>query len=419
MRKIVTLLLISILSFPICLTKGLVSLSIVQASVSVYPSYVIPGNEGYVQLTLKNSGSSVVTGIKISQVSFDKTIIPSGSWVGELNPLGIGDSAIYLFKFKVSENALPGLYTITFYIDYNTDSTTKTIKQIAIVNVQSPSALEIISVEPYSLKAGEKVEMKFTLTNKGSNQINNIIFTWSSQGNIILPVGSGNRIFIPSIEGNSNYEIKTEVSVSPSITPGIYPLNVLIQYTDKTGANQTINLIVGIEVSSETDFDVSVEEMTSSSLTLAVANTGAYTAYSVIVKIPSQENLRVIGSSSSILGNLNAGDYTLATFQIFIPNFTANFTGEIPQPARNFTRPGSFIVEISYTDALGIRRVVKKEVEIGFFGAKIPLAVRTPLSRNQQGVLTPGLIYIIIGVVGIILVVVTVKLRRRIQRKRE
>ncbi|MFH8132139.1 MAG: hypothetical protein QW321_00850, partial [Candidatus Aenigmatarchaeota archaeon] len=165
MKKIFALILIFIFTFPVYLTKALVSEPIIQASVSVFPSYIAPGNEGYVQLVLKNSGSGVASGIKISQVSFDKAIIPSGSWAGELNPLGIGDSAVYFFKFRVSENALPGLYTITFYIDYNTDSTTKTIKQIAIVNVQSTSTIEIASIEPSTLKAGEKVEMKFTLAN--------------------------------------------------------------------------------------------------------------------------------------------------------------------------------------------------------------------------------------------------------------
>ncbi|MFH8109025.1 MAG: hypothetical protein QXO95_00555 [Candidatus Aenigmatarchaeota archaeon] len=413
MKKIFALILIFIFTFPVYLTKALVSEPIIQASVSVFPSYIAPGNEGYVQLVLKNSGSGVASGIKISQVSFDKAIIPSGSWAGELNPLGIGDSAVYFFKFRVSENASPGLYTITFYIDYNTDSTTKTIKQIAIVNVQSTSTIEIASIEPSTLKAGEKIEMKFILVNKGNNSINNIIFTWSSQGNVILPLGSGNRIFIPRIEGNSNYEIKTEVSVSPSVTPGIYPLNILLQYTDKTGVNQTVSLVAGIEVCGETDFDVSIEEFTSTSLTLAVANTGAYTAYSVIVRVPPQEGLRVTGSSTSMLGNLNAGDYTLATFQVSLPNFTANFSRNF---TRNITQP-KVLVEISYTDALGIRRSVEKEVEISFFG--VTGTARVLLPRTQQGILTPGIIYIVVGVVGIVLVVAIVRLRKRIQRKRE
>ncbi|MEM7821780.1 MAG: hypothetical protein QXX38_03155 [Candidatus Aenigmatarchaeota archaeon] len=418
MKKIFSILfLVFILLFSVNLVKA-ISEPIVQATLSTYPSIILPGNEGYVQLVLKNSGTGVASRIKISQVSYDKTIIPSGTWTGDLSPLAIGDSTTYFFKFKVSDNALPGLYLITFYIDYNSDSTTKTIKQNVIVNVQSASALELLSIAPSSLKSGEKVKMKFTITNKGSNSVNNVIFSWSSLGNLILPIGSGNRVLIPSIEGNSNYEVETEVSVSPSASPGIYPLNILLQYTDRTGVNQSISLVTGIEITGETDFDVSIEEITTNSLTLAVANTGAYTAYSVIVKIPQQQSLRLTGSSTNILGNLNAGDYTLATFQISFVNFTRITSSR--EMTRNFTsEERNLLVEISYTDALGIRRSVQKEISLGSREIITSSVARSLAQRNQQGILTPGIIYIIVGVIGIIFVVVFLKLRKRFQRKKE
>lgn len=418
MKKIFSILfLVFILLFSVNLVKA-TSEPIVQATLSTYPSIILPGNEGYVQLVLKNSGTGVASQIKISQVSYDKTIIPSGIWTGDLSPLAIGDSATYLFKFKVSDNALSGLYTITFYIDYR-DSTTKTIKQNVIVNVQSASPLELVSINPSSFKSGERVKMKFIIANKGSNSVNNVIFTWSSSGNLILPIGSGNRILIPSIDANSNYEVETEVSVSPSASPGIYPLNILIQYTDKTGANQTISSVAGIEITGETDFDVSIEEITTNSLTLAIANTGAYTAYSVIVKIPQQQSLRLTGSSTSILGNLNAGDYTLATFQISFVNFTG-----IPSPRENVTRnftseERNLLVEISYTDALGIRRNVQKEISLTSREIITSSVARSLTQRNQQGILSSGIVYIIIGVIGIICIVAFLKLRKRIQRKKE
>jgi len=419
MKKLISIIFsILILIFSINLSKAVVSEPIIQATLSVSPASIAPGNEGYVQLVLKNSGSDVATGIKISQISYDKSIVPSGSWVGDLSPLAPGDSAIYLFKFKVSENASPGLYTLTFYIEYSADSTTKTIRQNTIVSVQSVSALEVVSMSPNSLKAGEKVEMKFVIANKGNSPVNNVIFTWSSPGNFILPIGSGNRVLIPSIEGNSNYEIKTEVSVSPSASPGIYPLNILIQYTDKTGMNQTISSVAGIEISGETDFDVSMEEMTTNSLTLAIANTGAYTAYSVIVKIPQQSSLRVLGSSTSILGNLNAGDYTIATFQVSLANFTNIPSQTRENITRNITSERNLLVEISYTDALGIRRSVQKEVTL-IPGALAGTARTLLTQRSQEGILTSGIIYIVIGVVGIICIIAFLKLRKRFQRKKE
>ena len=39
-------------------------------------------------------------------------------------------------------------------------------------------------------------------------------------------------------------------------------------------------------------------------------------AYSVKVSIPDQEGYKVSGSSSTIVGNLEKGDYTIASFNV-------------------------------------------------------------------------------------------------------
>jgi len=376
---------------------------LVQATISVYPTTISPGNDGYIQLTLRNSGTLPANRISISSVSWDRMIIPYGTWVGDIGALGVGDSLISLYKFSVSNNASSGLYTVTFNIEYCQDSYCKTINPNAIITVQSPSVVELISINPTSLKLGEKANITFTIANKGSSQINNVIFTWSTQGNAILPLGSDNRIIIPVINANSFYEIPVEVSVSPNAIPGLYSLSISIQYQDKTGANQSISSVAGIEVGGETDFDVSVQESTSTLTTLAITNIGTTTAYSTVVRIPQQENFRVIGTSSNVLGNLNAGDYTLASFQIL--------------PTRNFTQGANrkLLVEISYTDAVGIRRVVEKDVEIGMF-------LNTTLTRTRttqfQAPLSNGLLYIIIGIIGIICVILFFQARKWIKRKK-
>jgi hypothetical protein len=377
---------------------------LVQATISVYPTTISPGNDGYIQLTLRNSGTLPATRIRVSSVSWDRMIIPYGTWVGDIGALGVGDSSISLYKFSVSSNASSGLYTVTFNIEYCQDSYCKTINPNAIITVQSPSVVELISINPTSLKLGEKANITFTIANKGSSQINNVVFTWSSPNNAILPLGSDNRIIIPAINTNSFYEIPVEVSVSPNAVPGLYSLSISIQYQDKTGANQSISSVAGIEIGGETDFDVSVQESTSTLTTLAITNIGTTTAYSTVVRIPQQENFRVVGSSSSVLGNLNAGDYTLVSFQIL--------------PTRNFTQGTGrkLLVEIYYTDAVGIRRVVEKDVEIGLLSNTTFTRART--ITQFQSPLSNGLLYIIIGIVGILCVILFLKARKWIKRKK-
>jgi hypothetical protein len=421
MKKFIVLTLVMVLMSVHAL--GVVSAAttepLVQATFSTNPTTIAPGNDGYIQLTLKNSGTAAANRIKISRASWDPSITPSGTWVNELGALGVGDSTTALYKFSVSSTASSGLYTVNFNIDYCQDSSCRTINPNAIINVQSPSTLELTSISPSSLRPGERTNMTFTIANKGSSSINNIVFTWTSSSNLILPLGSDNRVIIPVISVNSYYDIQTQVSVSPSAISGVYPLSISIQYSDKSGANQTISSTAGIEIGGETDFDVSVQDSTASSTTLAITNIGASTAYSVIVSIPQQENFRVTGTSTNVMGNLNAGDYTLTSFQI------TQVSGFQITPTRNATnistsQQRNLIVEISYTDTLGVRRTVQKEVSQNEFGSitntTFGEGMRTRTAQGGQSQIFGGngLLYIGIGIVGIIAIVAFLKFRKKI-----
>jgi len=383
---------------------------LIQATFSPNPVTANPGNDGYIQLTLKNAGTVAASRVKISRVSFDPDIIISGDWIGDLSSLGAGDSVTSLFKFKVSEKASSGLHTLTFYIDYGADSTSRTINPNAIVNVQSSSTLELTSIEPSSLKPGEKRNVIFTITNKGDSSVANAIFTWTSSSNTILPLGSGNRVVIPAIGANSYYNLSVEVSVSPSATPGVYPLSTTIQYSDRSGTSQNISSTAGIEIGGETDFDVSLQESTAGTVSLSVANIGVNPATSVAISIPEQDRFSVTGATSVLLGDLNAGEYTMASFQLTSRNVTQNIParGNASQ-IRNATEENFLKVEISYTDTSGFRQTVQKQVSItGSLLSTSAGQVKTQ-TRNGLGIW----LYVIIGAVGIIAVVVYFKFFRR------
>jgi len=417
MRKIIFVALaVLLMPFLLMANTALAATStgpLVQASFSANPVTATPGNDGYIQITLKNAGDAATGSIKISSVSMNSNIIPSGTWIGDISPLGAGDSAISLFKFTVFGSAPSGLYPVTFNINYGASSTTNTISPNAIISVQTPSILELSSIEPSSLKPGDKINLTFTITNKGSNPVANAVFTWTNSGNAILPLGADNRVLMPSIDAGASYKITVEVSISPSAAPGVYPLSITIQYSDKSGANQTINSIAGITVSGETDFDVVAQDSTAGSTTLAVANIGANAGQSIIVSIPNQDNFRAVGTSSSVVGNLNAGDYTLATFQLVSARAAANISSSNRIPANISSGSNeNLVVEISYTDALGIRRVMQKNVMIANNAAGNFTGTRNAAARSAAQTNSGGLTYIIIGAVGIVAIVAFFKIRK-------
>lgn len=212
--------------------------------------------------------------------------------------------------------------------------------------------------------------------------------------------------------GENAFLVKYRLKVDKDAVNGENEID--LKYWDGDGSiykKATFNVSVA---NPKTDFDVVVQDSTTGSsttsgtntttTTLAIANIGANDASSVIVRIPNQENFRVVGTTSaSVIGNLDAGDYTFVSFQI-VPTGAVNST----ERERNLT------VEVSYTDTLGIRRTVQKEVSFlaqsGFRnGATGAFAQTQQTSLSLNG----GLLYIVVGVVGIVAVAVLLKFRKR------
>ncbi len=417
MKKMFALALFALFLFN--MARAITLQPIIYATAQVYPQAIFPGGDGFIQLTLKNVGTDLAESIKISQVRIDGPI-KTEEWSANLGSLNPGDTSTYFFKFSVDQYASPGLYTIQFAIDYCKNSICQTIYPNVIVNVQAPSTLELLSVSPPSLRLGKKANITFRIVNKGDFDVNNLVFTWSlptNYTNLILPLGTGNRLTIPKLPAKSIYDITIPVYVNPSAEANSIPLMIALQYTDKAGNVQTINLVAGLEITSETDFDVNIQEFSQNSLTLVITNIGSTTAYSTIIRALPSEKF-ILSPSVAVLGNLNAGDYTTATFSVQTLNITRNETSKIGERFSNRTL--DFIrVEVAYTDSSGVRRSVVKEIPPIYIGTsprtistiKTPQAQRTQLSNE-------GLTYILIGTIGMVALVLIFKYALKRGKKR-
>ncbi len=303
---------------------------------------------------------------------------------------------------------------------------------------------------PTEISIGQATTILFNITNNGGVSLQNLLFTWEDPNSLILPVGADNRITIPSIGAENYTEVPVVVIASSGISPGVYPLTILIQYYDQTGEKQTVNSTVGLQISGKTTFDIVLQTSTSSTTTFAVVNTGANTASSVVVSIPQQPSYSTSGTSSTSVGNLDAGDYTLASFSLSstTSNTTQNGTMQFPSFNRtgmngppsggNFTGgrnmfmnqsffgrgSNALVVQIAYTDMFGIRQTVQKQVNLSS-GSMSGFSSRSTtqgtsgtfpggsFSQSQSSDLSNSLMYIVIGVVGIIVIVAVIQLGRK------
>jgi hypothetical protein len=399
-----------------------------QVTFASNPIVVAPGTNGYLEVKFENIGSGTVDIYDIDARSLDSSIVqPNGNWNVEIGDLNGGDSTSVLYEFYVPSTATTGLYQVVFDIKTIAGST----QQTAMIKVEDSTVLDLVSITPSTIIIGETTTLVFNITNNGGSSVENILFTWDDPSNLILPIGTDNRITISSIPSSNYTEIPVDVVASPAISPGVYPLTITMEFYDRTGTKQTITSEVGMQVGGTTDFEIVLQESMGGGTTFAVANTGANVASSVIVSIPRQGNFMTSGASSVSIGNLDAGDYTLATFHISSVDRENNnqrpdkSSMELPSDL-DFNRPEGFkdsdsrgndlVVEVSYTDLFGVRQTVEKEVEFSSLSSSSissRLGDKSGLRPGESSGLDNGTMYIIIGVVGIIAIVAILKIGKR------
>jgi hypothetical protein len=438
---VISFVLSSLLLFNIlgCMNASATGL---QVTFTTNPTIIAPGTNSYLAVNLKSIGGAV-SNIELSASSWDpKTVIPQGNWEVDVGSLDSGESYSVIYEFRVSSAATPGLYQVVFEISSSAGDS----RQTAIIQVEDTTILDIASITPSEITIGQATTLVFNITNRGATALQNILFTWEDPNDLILPIGSDNRISISSVGANNHTDLPVVVMASSGISPGVFPLTISMEYYDQTGTKQTITSTVGMQVSGKTTFDVVVQQSSGSSTSFAIINTGANTASSVVVSIPQQPAYTTSGTSYASVGNLEAGDYTLASFILSstssngtmqVPSFNRTGMNGAPQGrnfsgSRNMFMNQSFVgignnrllVQIAYTDIFGVRQTVQKQVNLSSSSSS-GFSSRTATQgssgnfpggfsgQSQSTGSSNSILYVVIGVVGIIIIVAIIQLGRK------
>jgi hypothetical protein len=283
----------------------------------------------------------------------------------------------------------------------------------------------LMNQDPYPADPGSYVTLLFKLENWGTSPMSNVTFSLVPAYPFSLDPGADATVQLGNVgslaQGPTSYFVKYKVKVDADAISGENEISV--RYGNGTSMSQQA-FNVSVE-NPRTDFEVVSQSSTSTAANLAVANVGANTAYSTIVRIPEQSGVRTTSSSASVVGNLNAGDYTLVSFEIASMGASMNSTrsGSLVPSAQAVQAPSglqaaakTITVEISYTDSLGIRRTVQKSVALeasSAAGASSISAARSSSNLLTQVTSGSGLTYIAVGLGGIVVVLVVVRLMRR------
>jgi hypothetical protein len=282
------------------------------------------------------------------------------------------DAAIVKFKLLVDNGAPDDVYEIDIRIwDGTGTSTTKTID----IEVRGMEYAQIITISKANIDLAREESLEFVITNTGNSPLKNMVFSWNDPDGVVLPVYSDNTKYIKHLDVGESVEVSYTVIADINADPGLYQMDLNLRFEDYESTTGEIDTTAGIFVGGETDFDVAFSGSSGGETSFSIANIGSVSANSVTVSIPDQKGWGVSGIDSVIIGNLNKGDYTIASFNLQseaggalqgLPEEDSQRNKELNQsrPVSSANQPSILNIEISYTDARGERRTTTKEVDI-------------------------------------------------------
>ena len=282
------------------------------------------------------------------------------------------DTKIIKYKVRVDKDATAGEYELKVKT-YEEGSSTITTRSLSL-DIENKESAEVIYIDQVELIPGKITPLKFTINNVGATPLRDLTFSWENEDDIILPVGSDNTKYIKYIEIGESAELTFNVIASATADPNLYKLDLTLTYDNPITNEETkLNTKAGVYVGGATDFDAAFSGSSDGEYSFAILNIGSVSASSVTVKVPDQSGWKVSGSNSVIIGNLNEGDYTIASFKLQksgqgtigttrtgARNTGTNTAGTRPSMAKD----SPLKLEIVYTDSRGNRNTIEKEVLI-------------------------------------------------------
>ncbi|MBN1456087.1 MAG: COG1361 S-layer family protein [Methanomicrobia archaeon] len=358
---------------------------------NVKPIELLPGETKTLTVTLQNGGSYDAKHVTLNfqENQYISVVGSSSVYAGSINGWSSKDVTVTV---HVAKGAPSGSYAITAtcsFDQYYSEGGTvvsETMPEVAysiMLSVAQGAIIDIAEIVPTELKPGELTALQFTIANIGSYPLEDIVFSWTEANGVILPVNSDNTKHISHIGVGESVVVEYLVAVDVGADAGLYQLDLTLEFEDESGGSSSMSTTAGIIIGGGTTFDITLSESSDSQVSLYVANTGNNPAYSVTVKIPEQDQFRAQGSSASIVGNLDTGDYTIVSFDLTSTGPSAFGVqgpaeeaqmGEISwedrerlrtelQP-RNSSMSNNLLVTIEYTDATGVRQSVEKVVPV-------------------------------------------------------
>ncbi|WP_370574278.1 COG1361 S-layer family protein [Methanomethylovorans sp.] len=347
--------------------------------ISQTPNPARPGETVELTLSVQNFGNEDLKNIVITaQPEYPFSQVDGESLTKTISYLNArqddDDAATAKLKFKVASDASAGTYELDIV---TTDSSGATKTTTLELEVRGKDYAQVVTISKSRIDFATEEQLDFVVTNTGSSPLKNMKISWEDPTGTILPAYSDNTKYISYLAANESVTVSYIIMADVNADPGLYQLDINLEVEDYNSNISTISTTAGLFVGGGTDFDVAFSDNSDGEVSFSIANIGNNEAYSVKVSIPEQDGYTVSGSSSTIVGNLEKGDYTIASFTVSqqgaggIPGSASAGPGgnaAASAASTNSTTSNNLQVLIEYTDSAGQRNTVEKSVKLSQSG---------------------------------------------------
>lgn len=319
---------------------------------------VYPGDTTYVYVPIKNVGfGNVMEDVVVKLEPKETASANAVTILNDVDSLGTitdwGDQRTAKFRIYVNPGTVEGDYYFNVYVTYKGQETSSGASAMSVTTKLDDQILTIRG-KPMIMLANSTIGIVAPMSitretllfrNAGTGTVQNAVaeINIASANSAFSILGGGKQFFLGNLKAGDEASITFDLAVDIAARPGVY--NIPVKITGQN--NYSTDNVIGLVVAGITDFDISYVE-TLGSFSLNVANVGISTASAVAVTLPPQKNFSVTGSSTSVLGNLNPGDYTSAIFQLTKTTGGGN----------------DLALEIQYTDTSGQRHTITKSLPV-------------------------------------------------------
>ena len=247
--------------------------------------------------------------------------------------------------------------------------------------------------EPYPVSPGEYFTIYFEAQKTGS-QLKDVSFELQQDYPFSLDNPKDAVKTFTSLTSDP-VVLQYKVRVADNAVSGVNTLTLVEQESD--GSKIEHKFDINVE-DVQTAFDAVIQENSNGALSIAIANIGNNNALSTIVRVPTQDGIKVSNTNAQMIGNLAQGDYTVVGFTL------------------SQMRSSTLNLQVDYTDAIGKRRseIIGIELATGstnstlgsYAGAKRNSTLTGTSSATSNSYMT----YLILGLIILFLVIIIWKI---------